>query len=115
MQANAWINGIDSARNMDELKSSSSILRQMIPDFEVDRGMGSRTGGGGPRASRTCERAHTQSGDGAAGRESRSNVLLWWRLVGVVRNLQWYGRTRQSNRQGWWKTVNIKAVGSRVW
>ena len=30
-----WINEIDSARNMDELKSSNSILGRMILDFEV--------------------------------------------------------------------------------
>ena len=29
------ISEIDSARNMDELKSSSSMLGRMIPDFEV--------------------------------------------------------------------------------
>ena len=26
---------MDSARNMDDLKSSNSILRRTIPDFEV--------------------------------------------------------------------------------
>ena len=30
-----WINEIDSARNMDELKSSCSLRRLIIPDFEI--------------------------------------------------------------------------------
>ena len=34
-EAMVWINEINSARNMDELKSSSSILGRMLPDFEV--------------------------------------------------------------------------------
>ena len=33
-EAATWINDIDSARNIDELKSSNSILRRMLPDFE---------------------------------------------------------------------------------
>ena len=34
-EAMVWINEIDSAENMDELKLSSSILGRKIPDFEV--------------------------------------------------------------------------------
>ena len=29
-----WINEVDSARNMDELKWSSSVLGRMFPDFD---------------------------------------------------------------------------------
>ena len=32
--AMVWINEIDSARNMDELKWSSSVLGRMFPDFD---------------------------------------------------------------------------------
>ena len=35
IEAKVWINEIDSDRNMNELKSSSTILGRMIPDFEV--------------------------------------------------------------------------------
>ena len=31
----AWINENDSARNVDDLKSSDSVLEQRIPDVEV--------------------------------------------------------------------------------
>ena len=33
--ARVWINEVDSARNTNELKSSSSLLGRTIPDFEV--------------------------------------------------------------------------------
>ena len=34
-EALVWINEIDSARIMDEFKSSSSIVERRLPDFEV--------------------------------------------------------------------------------
>ena len=34
-EAMVCINDIDSANNMDELKSSSSLLGRLLPDFEV--------------------------------------------------------------------------------
>ena len=34
-EAMVWVNEIDSARNVDELKLSSSILGRILPDFEI--------------------------------------------------------------------------------